>query len=436
MQNNLTHISNRLVTGKWLMSPVEYQCFVNLIDNRLVSESGCINKLATALMGLFPKQSNDMAIDEAPIATEGKQYAAVIPVCGVLMKDVSEEDERDYGVCNVDRIGQALDDVVLNDDSVSKVILDFKSPGGEVTGIEILARKIEALSKIKPIIGWTSTHAASGAWWLMSQCTEIGLTPDASIGSCGVYVMFENYSKALEQAGIEVKAISAGKFKMLGHGYKDMTKEEESIVQADVDNTYIKFKSAVTSKRNIKDEDLQGLMYEGEKAVSTGYADFISDSLEGYLTTKETNDMKSFKKIEVGATNKVATIVESAIAAKAQEPVKAEEPAKEEPAKDEPKAEEPADEMKSAKMNDDQTVACPHCSKAFALDMGDEAKEEEPAKEEPKAEEPKKEEPKAQAAQVSSEPITMGSIFGLTPEKKQNVLQTACDHAVKSVLGI
>lgn len=457
MQNNLSYLANRVVTGKWLMTPDEYDILAKQVDAALSNDSGIVGKLCAVLAAVIPKgaAASDMLVDDAPVSPEGTQYAAVIPISGILVKGVSEEMEKTFGLCNVDRIGQALDEAIA-DDSVSKVVLDFNSPGGDVLGVEVLARKISRLSSIKPIIGWTATYAASGAWWLMSQCTQVGLTPDASVGSVGVYCLYENCKAALDKAGIEIQPFSAGKYKMLGHSYKPLSDDEKAIVQADIDDTYIKFKSAITSKRSIKDDDLQGLMYEGEKAVSTGYADFISDSLEGYLTTKETDNMKSFTKLAMNTTQvvealektatKVASIVESAIAAKAQEPVKAEAPAKDEPAKEEPKADDaPAEEqMKSAKMNEDQTVACPHCSKAFALDMGDEAKaeepakgepkKEEPAKEEPKAEEPKKDEPKAQA--VSSEPITMGSIFGLTPVKKQNVLQTACDNAVKSVLGI
>lgn len=265
--------------------------------------------------------------------------------------------------------------------------------------------------------------------------------------------MLMDYSKALEKEGIKQEAIFAGKYKMLGHGFKPLTDEERNIIKADIDNTYSKFKAAVTSKRNIKDEDMQGLMYEGtniiggDNAITKGYADLTSDSITDYLNHKEIISMsKNFEKVERNATTAVV--------------IKAEEPAKETP-KETPKADksEPAKEpskepeMKSAKMDEDNQVACPNCKCTFKIEMTDVAPEKdkdeekadsEPAKDEPKTDPEEDEEkhgvavapisellkPNAISETVQRE-VTLGVMFGLLEPKAENEFTKMWDNAVK-----
>lgn len=436
MNNNLTYLAERLQRGKWLIHKPAYEALAKQVDARLSGELGLVSRLTSAVSSLFKKSEIDSTFtpDETQ-SNNGNGYTAVIPVNGVLIKGVSELDEECFGLCNTDRISQALDEAMA-DDSVKDIVLEFNSPGGETLGIEVLGRKINQLSKTKPIYGWTDSQSASAAYWLMSQCNVICLAPDAQVGSVGVYCMLQDYSKALEKDGITVNAIFAGKYKMLGHGFKPLADEERNILQADIDNTYIKFKSAITSKRTINDDDLQGLMYEGQTAIDKGYADLTSDSLTEYLLNNDNNDMKNYTKIvkhehaeKVAVSPDVNTITVAPLV-----------PLKAEAVQDEPKAEDEEqtnEEMKSAKMDDDNCIACPNCQGKFRVEVEDKKDGDEGVTEPDDKAEDKPEEDKKEATQVIDTyvPSTMGSLFGI-PQAEKNKLNAIFEQALIERTGV
>jgi signal peptide peptidase SppA len=202
------------------------------------------------------------------------------------MKAVSPEAEEFLGLCNTDRISQALDEAIENP-AVTEIVLKFHSPGGTTNGIEELGRKIKYADSIKPVVAFTDTVCASAAYWLASQARVIGMTPSASIGNVGVYALIEDHSKALEAAGINVQPISAGKFKLMGHPFRPLTDEEKTILQEDTVNHHNKFKAVIKANRQIDDEYLEGLSYEGEAALKYNFVDYVVDSFEEFITTTE-----------------------------------------------------------------------------------------------------------------------------------------------------
>jgi len=78
--------------------------------------------------------------------TMAKPGVAVVPVYGVLAKNLSAYEESCGGGTDTNPISHALTQAVEHP-GVSSIVLDFDSPGGEVTGIGELAAKIRAASE-------------------------------------------------------------------------------------------------------------------------------------------------------------------------------------------------------------------------------------------------------------------------------------------------
>jgi len=190
----------------------------------------------------------------------------IIPVHGILGKHL-DSIEMMCGGCSVDRICEAIE-IAKHDTNVRAVLFDFRSPGGTVCGIPECADAIAEIGK--PTIGFTDSLCCSGAMWLAAQCDEFYATRSACIGSVGVYVYLEDWSKALEQEGIKPNPISAGEFKLLGAYFKPLTDAERAIVQASVNKTHAEFKAVVKSKRPVEDQYLEGQDYDGEEATAHG----------------------------------------------------------------------------------------------------------------------------------------------------------------------
>lgn len=201
---------------------------------------------------------------------------AIIPVHGIIGKHLSGLEMMSGGV-DLDILNGMLDDAE-SDESVENAVLDFRSPGGTVTGVPESARKIAAFSK--PIVAFTDSQMASGAYWLASQASGgIYATESSSVGSIGVYMALLDESRALENAGIKINAISAGEFKMAGASFKSLTDQERAMFQGQVDTIYGQFKDAVSRHREIADSAMQGQVFDGVEAVAEGLVDDIVDDI-------------------------------------------------------------------------------------------------------------------------------------------------------------
>lgn len=131
-----------------------------------------------------------------------------LPVVGPLSRRANLLSEIS-GATSIEKLEKEFLELV-NDDSVKAIILDFDSPGGEVSGINNLSQLIYEARQIKPIYAYISNMAASGAYWLASACTYIYSDLTASVGSIGVILSIQDNKGKLEKEGIkEINFISS-----------------------------------------------------------------------------------------------------------------------------------------------------------------------------------------------------------------------------------
>ncbi len=135
------------------------------------------------------------------------EKAAIIPVQGVLTQD----GPAYYGT-NYQTIADAAEKAAADPD-VKRIVLAVDSPGGSVTGLPETAAVLAAVAKIKPMSAVVEGVAASAAYWLTSQASDITLTPSGEVGSVGVRMMHVDQSRALDDAGITVTELHSGDFK-------------------------------------------------------------------------------------------------------------------------------------------------------------------------------------------------------------------------------
>lgn len=122
----------------------------------------------------------------------GERYAvarrvAVMPVRGILTPD-SAVLERYFGWATYQGIEAVCAEIAANDD-VSAAVLDVNSPGGLVLGLDGAARAIAALAEVKPVHVLVNPMAASAAYYLASQGSDITMTPGSELGSIGAMRM-------------------------------------------------------------------------------------------------------------------------------------------------------------------------------------------------------------------------------------------------------
>ena len=205
---------------------------------------------------------------------------AVIPVYGILMQRPPQDISGSGGTSTAKIANQIKD--AANNPSISKIILDFDSPGGNVYGTIETADEIYSARQKKPVIGIANSVSASAAYWLGSQCSEFYCTPGGEVGSIGVYTAHQYVGKSLESAGIDTTLISAGQYKTEGNPFEPLSNEAKTAIQSRVDDYYSMFLSAVARGRGVTIAQVKTGM-GGGRMLGAAEAK-VSNMIDGVMT--------------------------------------------------------------------------------------------------------------------------------------------------------
>ena len=149
-----------------------------------------------------------------------------------------------------------------------------------MSGVEELSAEIFQARGQKPITAVANSLAASAAYWIATAADELVVTPSGEVGSIGVFAAHEDVSGMLEQAGVKVNLVSAGRYKTEGNPFEPLTEEARASIQGRVDEYYEQFVSAVARNRGVKRSEVRNGFGEGrvvgaKQAVSLGMADRV-----------------------------------------------------------------------------------------------------------------------------------------------------------------
>jgi signal peptide peptidase SppA len=208
--------------------------------------------------------TGDEPIDPKVSAAARKNSAragaiAVIPIYGTIVQRASQLDLCELGTSTL-QISAALADAMA-DDSVAQILLDIDSPGGSVYGVQELGAEIAASRK--PIVAIANSLCASAAYWLGSQASELYCTPGGEVGSVGVWMAHQDWSKALEMDGVAVTLISAGEFKVEANPYQALSPDAHAFLQSRVSDYYTAFTRAIAKGRKVSVDQVRGGMGKG-----------------------------------------------------------------------------------------------------------------------------------------------------------------------------
>jgi len=263
---SVTNTKIELWDSPWLISPAAHQQMCDMIDIAL----------ANMVSGQEP-QANIEALSNADTQLQVVDGVAIIPISGPLMKSV-HPILRMFGINGIDDIEADLVKA-LQDDSVQGIMLDVDSPGGSVTGIPELAKKIAAAATVKPVVAFTDTMMASAAYWLSAGASAIVASESANVGSIGVYMAFLDTSRAYEMAGVKTELIKAGKFKAAGIDGMSLTDEQRERMQAGVDQIANWFNGFVAQHRTAMPESArEGQTFFGIDAVAIDMVDRVGNA--------------------------------------------------------------------------------------------------------------------------------------------------------------
>lgn len=237
----------------------------------------------TAIMGAIAAgksvDEEDEDEDDGSYLLSVDSGVGVIEIAGSLVNSDSPWLQF-FGMTGYPEIRAAMIEAAENPE-VKEILLDIRSGGGAVSGVDDAAQLIRHINdNIKPVTAFAE-NAASAAYWLGSSAGHVVAGKTSLVGSIGVIATHMEYSEQLKADGIGVTVVRAGSEKARANSVEKLNaKGEEQISQA-VHATYEVFVNHVADMRGKSYEytDKQmadGKEFIGQAALDVGLVDAIS----------------------------------------------------------------------------------------------------------------------------------------------------------------
>lgn len=206
---------------------------------------------------------------------DGGDAVAVVRVEGVIFSTDATQAISDAGSGEIiSQLEKAADDP-----DVKAIVLRINSPGGSVTGSAQIYEAIKALEK--PIIVSMAGMAASGGYYISAPTDYIFARPDTFTGSIGVIMTLLNAEGFMNEWGFEATILTSGRNKAFGSLWRDLTTEQEVLLQNIIDETYDEFVRIVAEGRDIHETTVRqladGRIYTGRQAIANGLVDELGN---------------------------------------------------------------------------------------------------------------------------------------------------------------
>ncbi|MBW2147062.1 MAG: signal peptide peptidase SppA [Deltaproteobacteria bacterium] len=165
----------------------------------------------------------------------------------------------------------------LKNKRVKAIILRINSPGGAVGPSQEIYAEIRRAAKEIKIVASLGSVAASGGYYVACPAHKIVANPGTITGSIGVLMEFANIRGLMHKIGLKGVVIKSGEYKDIGSPLRDMTPDEEKILQSLIDDVHEQFIQAVAESRNLLMENVRALsdgrIISGQQAQALGLVD-------------------------------------------------------------------------------------------------------------------------------------------------------------------
>jgi signal peptide peptidase SppA len=171
--------------------------------------------------------------------------------------------------------------------SIAAVAYEVDSFGGEVAGVFELADEMAQLSREKPTIAILTDFALSAGYLLASTARQVIMPQFGRSGSIGVIRMHVDMSRKLENEGMRVTLITAGKHKADGNPVQPLPADVADTWRAEVEGTRQVFASKVGEYRGKRFSAADALATEASDygpadAVRLGLVDAVGNSQDAF----------------------------------------------------------------------------------------------------------------------------------------------------------
>jgi protease IV len=171
------------------------------------------------------------------------------------------------------------------------LLLRIDSPGGTVTDSHEIYHALKRLQDKVKIVASFGNISASGGVYISMGAPHIMSNPGTITGSVGVILRGNNIEKLLDKVGVSFKVIKSGPYKDILSFDRQLTPEEEQILQALIDSSYNQFTAIIAENRKLPIETVRsfadGRIFTGEQALELGTVDRLGTEEDARLWLAE-----------------------------------------------------------------------------------------------------------------------------------------------------
>ena len=164
---------------------------------------------------------------------------------------------------------------------VRGVLLDISSGGGEAVASMDFYLAVKRLDQVKPVYASIGSIGASGAYMAALGARRVYAYPGSEVGSIGVVYAHFALRELIRRLGISVELLHEGVHKDAYQGYRPLTDEERSKLQAIAHEGYEEFIRLVARERKHPFEEIRSLatgeFWTGVQAMKLGLVDALAD---------------------------------------------------------------------------------------------------------------------------------------------------------------
>ncbi len=189
---------------------------------------------------------------------------------------------------------------------IKAVVLRINSPGGTAGAAQEIGIELDRLKELnKPIITSMGDMCASGGYWIACSSDYIMANGATLTGSIGVIMELANLEGLYEKLGISPRVIKSGEFKDIGSTSREMTDEEQRLLQELIDDSYDQFLEQVRQGRQDKmqeDEILDiadGRIFSGRQALDLGLVDKLGNYYDAIKKAEEMAGIPAGAEVEI-----------------------------------------------------------------------------------------------------------------------------------------
>ena len=237
----------------------------------------------------FLEQRDYRSVPATSLGLNRGQRIAVLYAVGIISSGESS-DSPGGEVVGSDTIVRYLRKA-RGDSSIKAIVLRIDSPGGSAIASDIIWREVQLTRTVKPVIASMSDVAASGGYYIAMPADKIVAEPATLTGSIGVVMIKFVIDGTLKKMGVNMEAVTQGKYADLYSPIRPFSPEERAKVLEHMQATYDTFVEKAAAGRNTTPEKIdavaQGRVWTGSQAKALGLVDELGGLNTAIAIAKE-----------------------------------------------------------------------------------------------------------------------------------------------------